>query len=78
MPGIIQEGWLACSRELKTPSDLPYWTASDPLVELSNLPTTYYSIHLPGFNEEEYAHQPAKKEDGNIVVAQGNKLAKVE
>ena len=79
-PGIFQEGWLACLRELETPFDHPAWTAPTLAlpIELPNPLVAYSLILLPGFNEEEYATLPAGEEDGNVVVAQGDKLAEVE
>ena len=50
-PGIFQEGWFACLRELGTPSDHPAWTAPAPSVELLDLLVAYFPILLPGFNE---------------------------
>ena len=78
-PIIFQEGWRACLRELGTPSDHPAWTAAAPPVKLPNPPAVYSPIILPGFNEEEYANQLAKEEDGvHAGVAQGNEFGEGE
>ena len=56
----------------------PTWVAPAPLVELLDPSAAYPLIILPSFNEEEYATLLAEKEDGNVVMAQGNELAEVE
>ena len=49
-----------------------------PSIELSDPSAVYPLIILLGFNEKEYATLPTEGEDGNAIVAQGNKLARVE
>ena len=61
-----------------TPSDHPTWGAPAPPIELPSPPAAYPPILLFGFNKEEYATLPAKGEDGNAIVAQGNELARVK
>ncbi|GFZ03455.1 hypothetical protein Acr_16g0000790 [Actinidia rufa] len=74
-PGTFQEGWFACLRELGIPSDHPTWVAPAPPVEFVDPLAAYPPILLPNFNEEEYATILAKGEDGNVAMAQENKLA---
>ncbi|GFY92773.1 S-adenosyl-L-methionine-dependent methyltransferases superfamily protein [Actinidia rufa] len=66
-PGIFQEGWLACLKELKIPPDHPAWSSPAPPVQLLAFPERYSPINLPDFNEEEYATLPA--DEGNIITA---------
>ncbi|GFZ07011.1 hypothetical protein Acr_18g0011810 [Actinidia rufa] len=66
-PGIFQEGWLACLKELQIPLDHPAWSSPAPLVQLPASPERYSPINLPDFNEEEYATLPA--DEGNINTA---------
>ncbi|GFS41770.1 hypothetical protein Acr_00g0076360 [Actinidia rufa] len=54
-PGIFQDRWLACLKELGVASDHPAWAALPPLIQLPNPPATYPLTILPGFNKEEYA-----------------------
>lgn len=63
-PGVFQEGWLACLKELKIPLDHPAWSSPAPPVQLPASPERYSPIVLPDFNEEEYATLPA--DEGHI------------
>ncbi|GFS35839.1 hypothetical protein Acr_00g0042470 [Actinidia rufa] len=67
-------GWLACMKELRTPSDHPAWNAVALLVELPEPPTVHSPIILSSFNEEEYLNQSAEEHGANVDVAQGNEL----
>ena len=53
-PGIYQEGWLVCLKELSIPFDHPTLSANAPKVEPMDPPQPYSSLVLPDFNEEEY------------------------
>lgn len=70
-PGVFQEGWLACLKELKVPLDHPAWSSPAPPVQLPPSPERYSPIVLPDFNEEEYATLPADEEhiDATAVEA---------
>ncbi|GFY91194.1 hypothetical protein Acr_07g0013900 [Actinidia rufa] len=74
----IQEGWLACLKELSTPSDHPTWIATAPPVELLDPPVVYSLLILSGFNEEEYMNQPVDEKGGvtigEVSMTRGNKL----
>ncbi|GFY86368.1 hypothetical protein Acr_05g0000070 [Actinidia rufa] len=54
-PGVFQEGWLACLKELQIPLDHPAWSFPALLVQLPASPERYSPFILPDFNEEEYA-----------------------
>ena len=74
-PSIFHKGWLACLKELGTPSDHPAWTVVAPSVELLDPPVVYSPLVLLGFNEEEYMNQPAEEDDdANVGAAQGNEI----
>ncbi|GFZ19723.1 hypothetical protein Acr_28g0004280 [Actinidia rufa] len=57
-PGVFQEGWLACLKELEIPPNHPVWAFLAPPVQLPASPARYSPIILPDFNEEEYATLP--------------------
>ncbi|GFS37313.1 hypothetical protein Acr_00g0051320 [Actinidia rufa] len=77
-PSIFQEGWLACLKELGTPSDHLAWNAVNPLIEPLDLPIVYSPLILSGFNEEEYMNQPVDDEGvaaiEEVGKTQGNEL----
>ncbi|GFY97771.1 hypothetical protein Acr_12g0003120 [Actinidia rufa] len=66
-PGIFQEGWLACLKELKTPPDHPAWASPALPIQLPTSLERYSQIILPDFNKEEYATLPA--DEGNVNAA---------
>ncbi|GFZ15615.1 hypothetical protein Acr_25g0000240 [Actinidia rufa] len=66
-PGVFQEGWFACLKELQIPLDHPAWLSPAPPVQLPASQERYSPINLPDFNEEEYATLPA--DEGNINTA---------
>ena len=68
-PGVFQEGWLACLKELKISPDHPAWTSPAPPVQLPASPGRYSPIMLPDFNEEEYATLPANEDNIDAAVA---------
>ena len=67
-PGVFQEGWLACLKELQIPLDHPAWSSPAPPVQLPSSPEQYSPIVLPDFNEEEYATLPADEGHTNTVA----------
>ncbi|GFY88775.1 hypothetical protein Acr_06g0007150 [Actinidia rufa] len=67
-PGIFQEGWLACLKELKIPLDHPAWSSPTPPIQLPASPTS--PINLPDFNEEEYSTLPPDEENMNTAAAE--------
>ncbi|GFZ14403.1 hypothetical protein Acr_24g0005930 [Actinidia rufa] len=69
-PGVFQEGWLACLKELKTLLDHPAWASPAPPIQLPASPERYSPIILLDFNEEEYATLPADEGNVNTVVAE--------
>ncbi|GFZ01187.1 hypothetical protein Acr_14g0008220 [Actinidia rufa] len=69
-PGVFQEGWLACLKELQIPLDHPAWSSPAPPVQLPVSPERYSPIHLPDFNEEEYATLPAAEGNTNAVAVE--------
>ena len=73
-PGIFQEGWIACLKELGTHSHHPAWTTIAPTVKLPDPPAVYSSNLLLGFNEEEYANQSAEEDGVDVGVTHGNEL----
>ncbi|GFS46046.1 hypothetical protein Acr_00g0099840 [Actinidia rufa] len=70
--------WLISLRELRIPVDHPTWVALALSVELPDPSATYPPILLPDFNEKDYVTLLAEREDVNAIVAQGNKLSRVE
>ncbi|GFS38480.1 hypothetical protein Acr_00g0057740 [Actinidia rufa] len=75
-PGVFQEGWLTCLKELKTPPDHSAWSSPAPPVQLPASLERYSPINLPDFNEEEYATLPA--DEGNIITAVAEARTEVE
>ena len=73
-PEIYLEVWLDCLTKLGIFVDNPTWTKDSPEVELTDYPGTYSSLNLPGFNEEEYINQLAKKVDEEDTVEKGAEL----
>ncbi|GFS37204.1 hypothetical protein Acr_00g0050620 [Actinidia rufa] len=69
-PGIFQEGWLTCLKELKVPLDHPAWSSPTPPVQPLAFPERYSPIILLDFNEEEYATLPIDGGNVNIAVAE--------
>ena len=72
LPGIFQEGWLACLKELQIPLDHPAWSSPAPPVQLPVSPERYSPINLPDFNEEEYATLPADEGNTNTVAVEAH------
>ena len=71
-PGIYQEGWLVCLKELGIAPNHPTWAVPPPLIQLLGPPMAYSLILLPSFDEVEYALAPAEGEDGHDAPSQGN------
>ncbi|GFS40462.1 hypothetical protein Acr_00g0068690 [Actinidia rufa] len=69
-PGVFQEGWLACLKELQIPLDHPAWSSPAPPVQLPASPERYSPINLPDFNEKEYATLPAAEGNTNTVAVE--------
>ncbi|GFS33964.1 hypothetical protein Acr_00g0031480 [Actinidia rufa] len=65
----FQEGWLACLKEICTPSNHSAWVAMRPLVAYPNPHQKLYSpILIPGFDEVEYdIPEGTTKMDGAVV-----------
>ncbi|GFZ01113.1 hypothetical protein Acr_14g0007480 [Actinidia rufa] len=71
-PGVFQEGWLACLKELQIPLDHPAWSSPAPPVQLPASPERYSPINLPDFNEEEYATLPAAEGNTNAAAVEAH------
>ena len=70
-PSIFREGWLACLKELGTPTEHPTWTVAAPEVVLPDVTEVYSPLILPGFNEEEYMNQLTKEENEGVAKLDG-------
>ncbi|GFY92591.1 hypothetical protein Acr_08g0009870 [Actinidia rufa] len=68
-PGVFQEGWLACLKELKIPLDHPAWSSPAPPIQFSASPERYSPIILLELQRRSVRTLPTDEENINTTVA---------